>query len=88
MGLLFLYKYDPLRSGIKETGVLVNIFSNQSRYGSETRYVIALNSGEKVHVNAARMGRYKKGRMVVVEKRISKILKKKSYRFIRYIDKP
>ena len=82
--LFLLYKYDPLVPSHRELGTIVNVFNTQSRYGSGTFYVIELDSGESVNVNAARMGPYKKGRRVVIEKMESRIFHKNTYRFIEY----
>lgn len=84
--LFLLYKYDPLVPLNKKVGSIISVFNTQSRYGSGTYYVIELDSGENVNVNASRMGPYKKGRRVVVEKMESRIFHKNIYRFIEYKD--
>jgi hypothetical protein len=84
--LFLLYKYDPLVPLGRETGSTMTVFNTQTRYGSGTYYVIELDSGEKVKVNASRMGPYKKGRRIVVEKMESRIFHKNVYRFIEYKD--
>jgi hypothetical protein len=84
--LFLLYKYDPLVPLNKEIGSITNVYNTQSRYGSGTYYVVELESGENINVNASRMGPFKKGRRVVVEKMESKIFHKNVYRFIEYMD--
>lgn len=75
---------DPFTPGEQKSGIVSEIRLPQSHYESITYVRITLDDGSQIEVDGARMGRFQKGRQVIVQEFTSKIFRLKRYEFVRY----
>ena len=86
--LYFLFGLDSFESIGESTGTLIGLYQRQTEQGSPTRFVVKLDSGKTVTLDATRMGAYQEGRRVVVAKWRSKWFRRVHYTFKRYVEIP
>lgn len=81
--LLFL---EPFESSGEYEGHVSGLYQRQTRYASPTRFLVTLDNGKIVAVNAAKMGTFQKGKRVIVREWISRWFRRTRYAFIQYIE--
>lgn len=77
---------EPFEERGKYEGKLLGLYQAQTRYGAPTQFLVTLNTGTVVKVNASKMGTFKKGREVIVQEWRSKWFRRTRYVFVMYIE--
>lgn len=79
--------YDPMRPGDRVFGVLQSEYRQNLNQYVSTRYVVKLDSGQLVDVQANRLGTFQKGKRVILQEMSGMIFRRKEYRFLQYADR-
>ena len=90
-GICFMaYLYDPFQTtGKQYEGTITGAYKPESdERAAKTRLLIELYEGKTVRIIATRAGAYQVGKRVIVEQLSSKRFKRRSYRFVKYIEPP
>ena len=80
----FVFKYDPINPVDEVTGTISSAYKPESKYATATRFIVDLDAGGTANVRAERMGKYEKGKRVVLQEYRSVVFGKRVYRFLRY----
>ncbi len=81
---ILIFAYDPYIAGKEVLGSVQNEYKQTLQRYVSTRFVIKLDNGQLVDVQANRMGTFRKGKRVIVQEMTSLIFKRKEYQFLRY----
>ncbi len=81
---ILLLVYDPLIAGKEVSGSVQSEYKETLQQYVSICFVIKLDNGQLVDVQANRMGAFKKGKRVILQEMTGLIFKRKEYRFLRY----
>lgn len=81
---ILLFAYDLYIAGKEVVGSVQSEYKQTLQRYVSTRFVIKLDNGQFVDVQANRMGAFRKGNRVIVQEMTSLIFKRREYKFLRY----
>ncbi len=83
----YVFVFDPPRPvGEPVPGTLREVGQAKSGEVREKTYSVVLDDGRKVKLDSFQMGSIESGKRLLVQENVSRIFKRKSFSFVRYIE--